>query len=89
MNAKYVVNCTGVWADKLRLMDNPHAKKRICLVGGSHIVYDRRLASDSFGLTAPSADGRVILVQPWLGRVLAGTTEKKYLEPTNHPICSE
>lgn len=74
MEAKYVVNCTGVWADKIRLMDNPNANKRICIVGGSHVVYDERVANHSFGLAAPSADGRVILAQPWLGRVLAGTT---------------
>ena len=79
VHARYVINCTGVWADKIRLLDNPKAKKRICLVGGSHIVYDNRLASPNYGLTFPSADGRVILVQPWLNRVLAGTTEKKYV----------
>ncbi len=74
VNAKYVINCTGVWADKLRLLDNPRVKKRICLVGGSHIVYDARLTSGIYGITAPTHDGRIILVQPWLGRVLAGTT---------------
>jgi glycerol-3-phosphate dehydrogenase len=72
--AKYVINCTGVWADKIRLLDNYKVKKRICLVSGSHIVYDAKLTSGTFGITAPTADGRVILVQPWLGRVLAGTT---------------
>lgn len=86
---KYVVNCTGVWADKIRLMADPNANKRICIVGGSHVVYDDKIASRTFGLAAPSADGRIVLVQPWLGRVLAGTTEKKFKEPTNNPTCSD
>lgn len=71
---KYVINCTGVWADKIRLKDDPKANKRICIVGGSHVVYDSKIASNTFGIAAPSSDGRIVLVQPWLGRVLAGTT---------------
>lgn len=88
INAKYVVNCTGAWADKVRLRDNPSATKRICAVGGSHITYDSRVSSNSFGVCAPSPDGRIILVVPWLGRVIAGTTETKFQEPTNNPTCS-
>jgi len=68
------VNCTGAWADNIRLNDDPNAKKRICPVGGSHITYDNRVASRIFGLCAPSPDGRIILVVPWLNRVIAGTT---------------
>lgn len=84
-----MVNCAGVFCDKIRLKDDPTVHKRMCIVGGSHIVYDNRVANPSFGICAPSPDGRIILVQPWLGRVLAGTTEKKFAEPTNNPICSD
>ena len=89
VNAKYVINCTGVWADKIRLLDDPLAKKRIIAVGGSHIVYDAKLTSSVYGITAPTSDGRIILVQPWLGKILAGTTEKTFAEPTNNPTCSQ
>ena len=74
INAKYVVNCTGAWADNIRLKDDPTLNKRLCMVAGSHIVYDSKLASATFGLAAPSSDGRIVLAQPWLGRVLVGTT---------------
>ncbi len=84
-----MINCTGVFADQVRLKDDPSVHKRICIVGGSHIVYDSRVASSSFGICIPTSDGRVLLVQPWLGRVLAGTTEKKFSEPTNNPICTD
>lgn len=89
VKAKHVVNCTGVWSDKIRLKDDPSVNNRICLVGGSHVVYDNKVASPTHGIAAPSSDGRVVLIQPWLGRVLAGTTEKKIDEPTNHPTCSD
>lgn len=81
VKAKYVVNCTGVWSDKIRLIDNASANKRICMVGGSHITYDNKVASQTFGLCSPSADGRIILVVPWLNRVIAGTTEKTLVDP--------
>ena len=74
VNAKYVVNCTGTWADKIRLKDNPNVKKRICIVGGSHLTYDRKITGSRFGLCLPSKDGRILLVVPWLNRVIAGTT---------------
>ena len=89
IDAKYVVNCTGAWADAIRLKDNPKLNKRLCMVAGSHIVYDHHIGSSSFGLASPSRDGRIVLVQPWLGRVLAGTTERTLTEPTNNPTCSE
>lgn len=68
------MNCTGAFADRIRQKDNPNLGNRICMVAGSHVVYDSKVASSSFGIAAPSSDGRIVLVQPWLGRVLAGTT---------------
>jgi glycerol-3-phosphate dehydrogenase len=69
-----VLNCTGAWADEIRLKDNEKAKKRIILVAGSHITYDERIGSSKYGLCMPSKDGRVTLVVPWLRRIIAGTT---------------
>jgi glycerol-3-phosphate dehydrogenase len=46
----------------------------MCIVAGSHITYDKKVASADFGICAPSSDGRIILVVPWLNRVTAGTT---------------
>ena len=88
VNAKYVVNCTGSWSDAIRLNDDPTAKKRICKVAGSHITYDKRVSSGTFGLCVPSSDGRITLVVPWMNRVIAGTTEQKLDEPTNNPKCT-
>lgn len=84
-----MVNCTGAWSDAVRLKDDPSVKKRICLVAGSHITYSRDVGSGTFGLCVASPDGRVTLVVPWLNRIIAGTTEQRLTEPTNHPHCSD
>ena len=69
-----MVNCTGAWGDKIRQSDNPDAPSRIIHVAGSHITYDEKIGNSKYGLTLPSKDGRVTLVVPWLGRIIAGTT---------------
>lgn len=74
IKAKYVINCTGVWSDKIRQMDNPLCNEMIIMVGGSHFTYDKKVASSEFGLCIPSKDGRVTLVVPWLDKVIVGTT---------------
>ena len=76
IKSKYVVNCTGAWSDKIRNIDDPSLTPRLVHVAGSHITYDESITNSKFGLTIPSKDGRVTLVVPWLGRVIAGTTEK-------------
>ena len=88
MNAKYVVNCTGAWADQIRLKDDKNVSKRICIVGGAHLTYDAQISNSKFGLCLPSKDGRIMLVVPWLDRVIVGTTERKFEEPTENPTIS-
>jgi len=39
-------------------------------------------------LCIPSKDGRILLVVPWLDRIIAGTTEKKYDSPVTNPTIS-
>ena len=74
VNSHYVVNCTGAFADKIRLLDNPKASKRIIPVAGSHITFDKRITYGDHGLIINSDDGRVLIVVPWLGKTVAGTT---------------
>ena len=88
VNCKHVVNCAGAWGDEIRLKDDPNLPKRIIHIAGSHITYDQKITNSKYGLTLPSKDGRVTLVVPWLGRVIAGTTEKTFEEPEINPKCS-
>lgn len=88
VKCKYVVNCTGVWADKIRQLDDPAISKRIIPVAGSHMTYSKKLVARNAGICMASSDGRILLVLPWLGKTIVGTTEKTYEEPMHNPIMS-
>lgn len=86
INAKMVVNATGVFADKILKMDNPEAKKMIQPSQGIHLVMDLDFLGGNDALMIPETrDGRVLFAVPWHGKLVVGTTdtlrEKAKLEP--------
>ena len=86
VKSKVVVNCSGIFSDTIRRMDDPGCKKRILCVGGSHLILDKRFTDKKFGLLIPATkDGRVLFVLPWLDHSLIGTTEKTFDAPINDP----
>jgi len=87
VKAKAVVNCTGIFADSIRKLDNPNVGTRIVPAQGSHLVLDQKLVHKKYGLLIPkTSDGRVLFVLPWLNYALVGTTDhqkdKPELDPT-------
>lgn len=86
INAKMVVNATGVFADKILQMDNPEAAKTIQPSQGIHLVVDMDFLGGKDALMIPKTrDGRVLFAVPWHGKLVLGTTdtlrEKPKLEP--------
>ncbi|MCE7056835.1 glycerol-3-phosphate dehydrogenase/oxidase [Algoriphagus sp. AGSA1] len=86
VNAKMVVNATGVFADKILKMDNPEASKMIQPSQGIHLVLDLDFLGGKDALMIPKTrDGRVLFAVPWHGKLVVGTTdtlrEKPKLEP--------
>ena len=86
VNAKMVVNATGVFADKILQMDNPEASKMIQPSQGIHLVLDLDFLGGKDALMIPKTrDGRVLFAVPWHGKLVVGTTdtlrEKPKLEP--------
>lgn len=86
INAKQVVNATGVFADDVLKMDSPNAEKTIAPSQGVHLVLDKSFLPDNDAIMIPKTDdGRVLFLVPWHGRVVVGTTdtpiEKESLEP--------
>ncbi len=86
INAKVVINATGVFADEIHRMDNPMAKPTIRPSQGVHIVLDNSFLQSQSAIMIPKTDdGRVLFAIPWYGKVVAGTTdtplEKVTLEP--------
>ena len=86
LQAKMVVNATGVFADKILKMDNPEASKTIQPSQGIHLVLDLDFLGGKDALMIPKTrDGRVLFAVPWHGKLVVGTTdtlrEKPKLEP--------
>lgn len=76
IRAKVVINCTGPFADEIRRMDDPEARKMIAGSTGVHVVLDRSFLPGTNAIMVPrTADGRVMFAIPWHDRVVIGTTD--------------
>jgi len=76
LGARVVVNCTGVFADAVRRLDEPDAPALIRPSQGVHIVLDRSFLPGDAAIMVPHTDdGRVLFAIPWHDRVLIGTTD--------------
>jgi glycerol-3-phosphate dehydrogenase len=76
IEAKVVVNATGVWTDDVRHMDDAAAADMIVPSQGVHIVLERAFLPGESAIMVPRTDdGRVLFAIPWHDRVLVGTTD--------------
>lgn len=76
IEARVVINATGVWSDTIRRLDDPTAPRQLAPSQGAHVVLDRKfLPTDSALLIPKTADGRVLFAIPWQGQILLGTTD--------------
>jgi glycerol-3-phosphate dehydrogenase len=74
VQARAVVNATGVWADGMRVKLGE--KPRIRAIRGSHLVFPaaRFPLGEAISLMHPR-DGRAVFAIPWEGITLLGTTD--------------
>ncbi len=76
VGARCVVNAAGVWGDDVRRLADPAAAPRLRPSQGVHLVVDGDFLPGANALLVPhTADGRVLFMIPWLGRLLIGTTD--------------
>jgi glycerol-3-phosphate dehydrogenase len=80
VQARCVVNATGVWVDALRAFDRaegaPVPAPMVAPSQGVHLVVDRAFWPGHHALLVPkTADGRVLFAVPWLGKTVLGTTD--------------
>jgi glycerol-3-phosphate dehydrogenase len=81
LQARCVINATGVWVDRLRaqaLVDRGAAPppRMVSPSQGVHLVVDRDFMPGSHALLVPKTrDGRVLFAVPWLGKLILGTTD--------------
>ncbi|MFT4075087.1 MAG: glycerol-3-phosphate dehydrogenase/oxidase [Asticcacaulis sp.] len=74
--ARVVINATGIFADQVRLLDDPDAAPTLTPSQGAHIVVGRRFLPGDTALMVPrTRDGRVLFAVPWHDRTLIGTTD--------------
>jgi len=74
--ARVVINATGVWADSVRRLAQPATPPLLRPSQGIHLVVDRGFLPGTDALLVPrTADGRVLFMIPWQGRLLLGTTD--------------
>lgn len=76
VDAGWIVNCTGPWADRLCQRSTVRTSKPMLGgVRGSHIVLPRFSGAPIAALYTEAADSRPVFVLPWNDQILVGTTE--------------
>ncbi len=86
VSARAIVNATGAWLDATAEALGGEAPERMVSgTKGSHLILDNAELMDALGghmVYFENADGRVCVVFPYLGRVLAGSTDIRVREAT-------
>lgn len=86
LNAKVVINATGVFVDEILKMSNPDAKKMVRPSQGVHVVLKKEFLDSNSALMIPkTADGRVLFAVPWHEHLLVGTTDTPLNEHSLEP----
>ena len=90
IQAKAVVNATGVFVDEILKMDEPGKPRTICVSQGVHLVLDKKFYPSSEALMIPeTSDGRVLFAVPWHDKVVLGTTDTPVEEASLEPQALE
>jgi len=89
-SARVIVNATGIFADNVRRMTDPAAKKMIAPSQGIHLVFERNfLRADAAIMVPHTSDGRVLFAIPWHQHTVVGTTDTPIQEPSYEPLPFE
>ncbi|GAA3936474.1 glycerol-3-phosphate dehydrogenase/oxidase [Hymenobacter algoricola] len=90
VQARAVVNATGVFVDDIRVLDQPGAPRLVQPSQGVHIVVDQSFLPGPDALMIPQTDdGRVLFAVPWHGRVVLGTTDTPLSATSAEPRALE
>ncbi len=90
VEARVVVNATGVFTDEVRRLDDPEVASMIRPSQGVHIVLPREfLGGDSAIMVPHTDDGRVLFAIPWHTVVIVGTTDTPISDIPLEPVPFE
>ena len=90
LNAKAVVNATGVFVDEVLKMNSATQEPMVRPSQGVHIVLDQSFLEGDSALMIPSTeDGRVLFAVPWHKHLLVGTTDTPLDRSSLEPVALE
>jgi glycerol-3-phosphate dehydrogenase len=90
LQAKTIVNATGVFVEDILKLDTPDNYKLLAPAQGVHIVLDKKYFNSNEALMIPkTTDGRVLFAIPWHGKVVIGTTDTLVKETSYEPKATE
>ncbi|HWV64391.1 glycerol-3-phosphate dehydrogenase/oxidase [Chitinophaga sp.] len=90
LQARTVINATGVFVDEVLQLDNPAAPNMVKPSQGVHLVLDPSFLNSKSAIMIPKTDdGRVLFAVPWNNKVLLGTTDTPLDEHSMEPIALE
>jgi glycerol-3-phosphate dehydrogenase len=86
VEARAVINATGVFCDGVRRLDEPGVASMSAPSQGVHLVVPRDfLPGDSAVMIPHTDDGRVLFAVPWHDRVILGTTDTPVADAVLEP----
>lgn len=90
IRAKVFINCTGPFADHIRLMANANLPERIRPSKGVHAILPYEVLGGEDALLIPKTpDGRVVFAIPFQGKLMLGTTDNDYDNLAKEPILDK
>ena len=88
--ARVVINAAGIFADHIRQMTDPAARRMMAPSQGIHLVFERSfLRADAAIMVPRTSDGRVLFAIPWHEHTVVGTTDTPIDEPSYEPLPFE
>lgn len=89
IDARCVVNATGVWSDDVRAFDEGTHQSTIRPAKGIHITVPwNKVRNDIAAIVPVPKDRRSIFVVPWGDLTYIGTTDTDYVGPLDDPECT-
>jgi len=86
VRARAVINATGVFADAVRVFDDPAARPLLSPSQGIHLVLPGDFLPGRTAIMIPKTDdGRVLFAVPWHGRLIVGTTDTPVAQAVLEP----
>ncbi len=89
VKARHFLNCTGPYADHVRLMANAALLRRIRPSKGVHIMMPYAVLGSRDAMLIPKTkDGRVVFAVPFGTHLMVGTTDTDYDTLEEEPVVS-